>query len=81
MAALPFTFFMRYYLGFPRLLRKGRPTAPIIEVGAGPVHEEELVVPHANSVRGGDLLTQPHGSSHTGTDWEARDLLPIHFCG
>ena len=26
-AALPFAFFMRYYLGFPRLLRKGRPTA------------------------------------------------------
>ena len=48
-AALPFAFFMRYYLGFPRLLRKGRPTAPIIEVGAGPVREEELVVPHANS--------------------------------
>ena len=47
---VPFAFFMRYYLGFPRLLRKGRPTAPIIEVGAGPVREEELVVPHVKSV-------------------------------
>ena len=34
-AALPFAFFMRYYLGFPRLLRKGdqRPLSSRLELG------------------------------------------------
>ena len=48
-AALPFVFFMRYYLGLPRLLRKGRPTTPIIECGVTDIPLYDRVVPKGSN--------------------------------